>query len=128
MATDANTWAVREHQPLHLHALEALACFCGDPDVSLCKSLLQGVPTGYNNDIPVSNCFWPNQKENLEDVSLSIHMQNWRSASVDPSVTQALLCIMLTMTGAIWFVPTYFYLSFLGSLKALLRSVMGGVT
>ncbi|CAE7294731.1 KIF15 [Symbiodinium natans] len=91
MATDANTWEVREHQPLHLHALEALACFCGDPDVSLCKSLLQGVPTGYNNDIPVSNCFWPNQKENLEDVSLSIHMQNWRSASVDPSVTQALL-------------------------------------
>ncbi|CAE7524568.1 unnamed protein product [Symbiodinium natans] len=91
VATDANTWEVREHQPLHLHALEALACFCGDPDVSLCKSLLQGIPTGYNNDIPVSNCFWPNQKENLEDVSLSIHMQNWRSASVDPSVTQALL-------------------------------------
>ena len=91
VVTDANTWKVREHQPLHLHALEALACFCGDPDVSLCKSLLQGVPTGYNNDIPVSNCFWPNQKENLEDVSLSIHMQNWRSASVDLSVTQALL-------------------------------------
>ena len=91
VATDANTWKVREHQPLYLHALEALACFCGDPDVSLCKSLLQGVPTGNNNDIPVSNCFWPNQKENLEDVSLSIHMQNWRSASVDLSVTQALL-------------------------------------
>ena len=35
VATDANTWKVREHQPLYLHALEALACFCGDPDVSL---------------------------------------------------------------------------------------------
>ena len=88
---DSKTWEMRAHQPLALNVLEKLACFCGDPDVNLCRSLIAGIPTGFYNDIPPSNCFWPNRKDCVEDMPLSIHMQNWRSASVEPSVTRKLL-------------------------------------
>ena len=49
------------------------------------------MPTGYQNDIPPSHSFWPNRHENPEDVPLTIHLQNWRSANVDASVTEQLL-------------------------------------
>ena len=56
-----------------------------------CPSLKSGVPTGYQNDIPPSFSFWPSLHANPEDVPLSIHFQNWRSANVDASVTEQLL-------------------------------------
>ena len=87
----SDAWVVREHQPLFLNALEAVANKCGDPDVLLFPALKAGVSTGYLSDIPASNCFWPNTVESEDSVPLSIHLQNWRSATVDPSVTRRLL-------------------------------------
>ena len=86
-----DAWEVREHQPLFLNALEAVANKCGDPDVLLFPALKAGVSTGYLSDIPASNCFWPNTVASEDSVPLSIHLQNWRSATVDPSVTRRLL-------------------------------------
>ena len=81
-------WAVRVHQPMCLNALERLASFVGDSDVSLFHALRTGAPMGFSNDIPESYTFWPNDRDRIDDVPLSLHMQNWRSADVDPSVTQ----------------------------------------
>ena len=87
----SDAWEVREHQPLFLNALEAVANKCGDPDVLLFPALKAGVSTGYLSDIPASNCFWPNTVAPEDSVPLSIHLQNWRSATVDLSVTRRLL-------------------------------------
>ena len=101
MAAPPDAWVIREHQPLFLNALEAVAIKCGiqtfsyfphlDPDTLLFPALKAGVSTGYLSDIPPSNCFWPNAMESADDIPLSIHLQNWRSATVEPSVTRKLL-------------------------------------
>ncbi|CAE7273822.1 unnamed protein product [Symbiodinium necroappetens] len=86
-----DAWVIRDHQPICLNALHAVASFCGDPDTSLFAALKDGVPTGYLHNIPSSNCFWPNHNEGVDDIPLSIHLQNWRSATVEPEVTRKLL-------------------------------------
>ena len=86
-----DAWVIRNHQPICLNALHAVASFCGDPDTSLFSALKDGVPTGYLHNIPSSNCFWPNHSECVDDIPLSIHLQNWRSATVEPEVTRKLL-------------------------------------
>ena len=50
-------WVVRDHQPICLNALHALASFCGDPDTSLFTALKEGVPTGYFEQHPVIKLF-----------------------------------------------------------------------
>ncbi|CAE7226768.1 unnamed protein product [Symbiodinium sp. CCMP2592] len=87
----ANAWLQRAHQPLALNALEAVARVCLDADTTLFPSLKAGVPTGFQSDIPPSHSFWPNIRESLDDIPLSIHLQNWRSATVEPAVTRRLL-------------------------------------
>ena len=91
IANPADAWLPRVHQPLCLNALEALSLHVGDADIHLLPALKSGVPTGYHSDIPPSFSFWPNMQAGPEEVPLSIHMQNWRSATVDASVTQRLL-------------------------------------
>ena len=46
IASPPEAWAVREHQPLCINALEAVAKYCGDPDAFLFPSLKAGVSTG----------------------------------------------------------------------------------
>ena len=87
----ADAWLPRTHQPICLNALEALSLHVGDADIHLLPALKSGVPTGYHNDVPPSFSFWPNMQATPDDVPLSIHLQNWRSATVDASITQRLL-------------------------------------
>ena len=91
LETPPQAWSPHAHQPICLNALEALSLYVGDGDIHLLPALKSGVPTGYQNDIPPSFSSWPSLRDNPEDVPLSIHLQNWRSANVDASVTQHLL-------------------------------------
>ncbi|CAE7771724.1 unnamed protein product [Symbiodinium sp. CCMP2592] len=91
VSAPADAWLQREHQPLCLNALEAVAQVCFDADTTLFPALKARVPTGFQSDIPPSHSFWPNTRESLDDIPLSIHLQNWRSATVEPSVTRRLL-------------------------------------
>ena len=50
-------WTVREHQPMHLHMMQEFSRFMHDEDTALFSSLIDGVPTGFSDDIPGSNCF-----------------------------------------------------------------------
>ena len=90
IAVDPSIWEVREHQPLSLSALHRLASNVADEDIHLFKSLKDGVPTGFQNDIPDSGSFWPNDRETINNIPLSLHLQNWRSAEVDLATTKAL--------------------------------------
>ena len=50
------------------------------------------VPTGFSDDIPSSNCFAKKQDDdNLGRQPLSIHMDNWRSSSDRPELTDELV-------------------------------------
>ena len=88
----SNAWYIHPYQPMCLHAFEALARHCGDPDEHLFPHLRMGVPTGYLNDIPPSNCFWPPKGESASAaIPLTLNLENWQSATVEPSVTSRLL-------------------------------------
>ena len=51
-------WDVRPNQPLCLHILqEALSRIMDDPDTELFHHLIEGVPTGFLRNIPLSHCF-----------------------------------------------------------------------
>ena len=52
-------WSIPQDQPYCLHALSALSSALQDCDISLFGALLQGVPTGFKQDIPLSGCFAP---------------------------------------------------------------------
>ena len=86
------SWDVRAHQPMCLMALQTLSAIMQDADSHLFQSLIDGVPTGYNGDIPGSNCFSIKPSdENAGNQPLSIHLDNWRSASDRPEVTDKLV-------------------------------------
>ena len=87
----SDAWHVRADQPLCLNALHRIANLCEDADIHLFPSLKQGVCAGFLNDIPPSHSFWANANDPVEDVPLSLHFQNWRSAHVDEAITEALL-------------------------------------
>ena len=75
-----------------LHAFEALARHCGDPDVHLFPHFCMGIPTGYLNDIPPSTCIWPPNGESASaEIPLTLNLENWKSANVEPAVTSRLL-------------------------------------
>ena len=84
-------WTVRQHQPM---CLEILSCFnqlMRDPDQSLFPSLIAGVGTGFQHDIPPSNCFPAADNADLEEPPLSAHLSNWQSAEDDIELTRSLV-------------------------------------
>ena len=62
-----------------------------DPDDKLFTHLMNGVPTGFDRDIPGSNCFAPVADDDTDAPPLSIHFDSWKSAHEDPDVTSRLV-------------------------------------
>ena len=93
-ASASSDWdfAVMPGQPYCLSALERLSTMLGDRDTSLFPSLRQGVPTGFDNDIPPSHTLRP-RRENEPDIShdLLICEGNWQGAESDPALLQELI-------------------------------------
>ena len=59
---------------------------------ALFSSLIDGVPTGFSDDIPGSNCFSKKDDEiEMNRQPLSIHMDNWRSSADRPDLTAELI-------------------------------------
>ena len=50
-------WDVPPNQPLCLHILQAFSRIMDDPDTELFHHLIEGVPTGFLRNIPLSHCF-----------------------------------------------------------------------
>ena len=84
-------WSIKEHQPMCLEIMQQLSRAMLDADVNLLDCLLQGVSTGFQNDIPSSHCFGPNDRPPLPETPLSVHLANWQSAEIDPAVTRDLV-------------------------------------
>ena len=91
----ADSWSIREDQPLYLDALHCISRFMEDPDVSLFPSLLEGVSTGYGEPIPPSNVFPVKRSDGESDSTqrpnLSIHLENWKSAEDRPELVDELV-------------------------------------
>ena len=86
-------WSIREHQPMALRIMSSLHRIQQDPDTSLFPSLEEGVHTGFEHNIPLSNCF-PQRAYSArfdEDVPLSAHLSNWNSAESDLDLTRKLV-------------------------------------
>ena len=66
-------WSIPPDQPYCLHALSALSSALQDCDISLFGALLQGVPTGFKQDIPLSGCFAPSGRA-VEEVLPGEHL------------------------------------------------------
>ena len=79
-------------QPFYLHVMQSLSLLLQDPDNSLFFHLVQGVPTGYKNDIPPSNCFPVKQEHLPEQPPLSVHHVNWKSAEDNLPMTREQAC------------------------------------
>ncbi len=47
--------------------------------------------TGFNKDISPSNVFGPNDRSNLPETPLSVHLANWQSAEIEPDTTRRLV-------------------------------------
>eukprot|EP00435_Cladocopium_sp_Y103_P017315 s3615_g4.t1 len=62
-----------------------------DPDTFLFPSLIAGVGTGFQHDIPLSHCFPPNAKDDGDAPPLSAHLTNWQSADDDIGLTKDLV-------------------------------------
>ena len=79
-------------QPYCLSALERLGAMLGDRDTRLFPSLRQGVPTGFDDDIPRSHTLRPRRVDE-PDVSheLLICEGNWQGAESDPALLQELI-------------------------------------
>ena len=52
-----SNWSIPHDQPMHLYILQSLSEIMMDPDIHLFDYLIAGVLTGFQNDIPLSNCF-----------------------------------------------------------------------
>ena len=70
--------------------LTLLSKLMHDPDQTLFPSLIAGVGTGFQHDIPLSNCFPINNDDAEHEPPLSAHHCNWQSADDDPTLTRAL--------------------------------------
>ena len=84
-------WSIREHQPMRLGILAALSTIMGDKDTTLFGELQAGVSTGFNHDIPLSQCFPRNDRQVYTTTLLSAHMCNWASAESDLELTRSLV-------------------------------------
>jgi len=88
--SEAINWAVPEGQPYCLHALSSLSKLVKDADCHLFRSLLEGVATGYDGDIPPSFVFTQHHSPS-SDGELLLCFGNWTGAESDPD----LLCELL---------------------------------
>ena len=84
-------WEVRTHQPMCLNILHSLNTLMQDPGHALFPSLIAGVGTGFQRDIPLSNCFPLSNSEDREEPPLSAHQTNWQSAEDDIALTRELV-------------------------------------
>ena len=85
-------WSIPPEQPFCLRALHSLCAFIGDPDTALFPALLQGVPTGFQHNIPASHVFSPKPETSDHPASpLSHHFLNWKSAEDHTDITNSLL-------------------------------------
>ena len=84
-------WTVRPHQPMCLNIMSQLSFIMQDQDIDLFPSLIEGVSTGFNNDIRPSNVFGENDRPKLPETPLSVHLANWQSADVEPDTTRRLV-------------------------------------
>ena len=91
----ADSWSIRDDQPLFLEALHCVSKFIDDPDTSLFPALIEGVSTGYEDPIPPSNVFPVKSRDDGIDSSqrpnLSIHLENWKSAEDRPDLVDELV-------------------------------------
>ena len=83
-------WNIPEGQPYCLHALAALSAFMQDKDKTLFTALLQGVPTGFHHDIPLSGTLDASVVALHED-ELCICEKNWAGAEADPALLHSLV-------------------------------------
>ena len=83
-------WNIPEGQPYCLHALASLSAFMQDKDKTLFTALLQGVPTGFHHDIPLSGTLDASVLALHED-ELCICEKNWAGAEADPALLQSLV-------------------------------------
>ena len=84
-------WDIPQNQPLCLHILQALSRVMEDPDTALFQHLIDGVPTGYLRNIPLSNCFEQTAEADDDPPPLSVHFDGWKSAHDDPTITTELV-------------------------------------
>ena len=84
-------WSIRDHQPMRLGILAALSIIMEDKDTTLFGALQAGVSTGFNQDIPPSQCFPVNDRPVDTSTFLSAHMCNWASAESDLDLTRSLV-------------------------------------
>ena len=90
----ASDWdfAVDEGQPYCLAALERLSTIMGDRDTTLFPALKQGVPTGFDDDIPRSHTLRPRQDAEPDSGhDLLVCEGNWLGAESDPALLQELI-------------------------------------
>ncbi|CAE7498620.1 unnamed protein product [Symbiodinium natans] len=85
------SWEISAGQPYCLQALAAVSRICQDRDSSLFTCLEQGVPTGFDGDIPLSNVFLPQGGGHPFEQSLGICHGNWSSAEADLPTLHALV-------------------------------------
>ncbi|CAL1133725.1 unnamed protein product [Cladocopium goreaui] len=80
------------YQPLCLHALQAISHYMNDPDRNLFPALIEGVSTGFQDNIAPSNVFAakpPTEEPARPD--LSVHWTNWQTAESQPELTEELV-------------------------------------
>ena len=84
------SWEISSGQPYCPQALAAVPSICQDRDVSLFTCLEQGVPTGFDGNIPLSNVFLPQEGGHPFEQSLGICHGSWSSAEADLPTRHAL--------------------------------------
>ena len=85
-------FSVEEGQPYCLSALQRLSTLLADKDTSLFPALSQGVPTGFDDDIPRSHTLRPRREGEPDDGhQLLVCEGNWQGAESDPALLQELI-------------------------------------
>ena len=76
---------------MYLSIMHALQSCMPDEDIPLFPCLIEGVSAGFHNDVPPSTCFPVNDKPELPQIPLSIHLANWQSADKEPDTARDLV-------------------------------------
>ena len=84
-------WQVDDGQPYCLRALQTLSSLIMDKDTSLFPCLIEGVPTGFDKNIPKSNVFAPRESDSTIDAELLLCGGNWSSAEANPELLRQLV-------------------------------------
>ncbi|CAE7210922.1 unnamed protein product [Symbiodinium sp. CCMP2592] len=84
-------WTVDAEQPYCLRALSVFSTMLSDPDRSLFPALIEGVPTGFDKNIPASNVFAKRPVGDPEDVDLILCEGNWSSAEANPALLREMV-------------------------------------